>query len=94
MVDIAFFVRSLVPTGILAAVFVWIIGRFVKPLFARAFIANAAALGVAVVIAGYGMANGRQPVFADALTTYALPQAIWLAVWIVILKSRAAAKTP
>jgi hypothetical protein len=90
MVDIGFLLGALVPTGLLAALFVWLPGRYIKPIGARALVANVLALFVATLIGGYGLADGGPPRFDDAFFGYWLPQAIWLVVWILTLRDRQA----
>ena len=78
MADVAFLIGALIPTGVLAALFIWMPGRYVTSIVLRAGIANALALVGAALIGGMGMADGGPPKFDAALVAYALPQAIWL----------------
>ena len=92
MADIAFLVGALIPTGMLSALFIWMPGRYVTSIPLRAITANALALIGATLIGGLGMADGGSAKFIAAFWAYALPQAIWLAVWLIILNGRRKAK--
>ena len=46
----------------------------------------------AMLKGGMGMADGGSAKFSAAFWAYALPRAIWLAVWLVILYGRRKAK--
>jgi hypothetical protein len=50
------------------------------------------ALVIATLIGGLGMADGGSPKFSNAFVGYLLPQAIWLVIWLFILKGRQVAK--
>jgi hypothetical protein len=82
MTSIGFLAGALIPTGVLALLFIWMPGRYIAAPVPRALLANALALAVATVIGAYGAADGGPPRFGEAFVTYLLPQAIWLAVWI------------
>jgi hypothetical protein len=94
MADLA--VGSLVPTGALAGLFVWLIGTFCKNArfnapIATAGAANLAFFGGCALIVAYGLDDGGPPTFEAAFLAYLLPQIAWLVVWFRILKRRAQA---
>ena len=88
MTSLAFFVGALIPTGLLAALFVWMPGRFISRPFGRVLVANSLALVLSVVMGGYGIAEGGLPRFDLAFSSYFLPQALWIVAWLVILQRR------
>ena len=92
MPDIAFLLGAAIPTGALAALFIWMPGRYIKSILLRAVVANGLALVIATLIGGFGMADGGPPKFSGAFMGYWLPQAIWLVIWLIILKGRQTAK--
>lgn len=92
MATIAFLIGAMVPTGALAALFIWLPGRYVKSILWRAVMANALALAATTVIGGLGMADGGPAKFDVAFWSYLGPQAIWLVAWLFILKGQQSAK--
>jgi hypothetical protein len=88
----AFFLGTLILTGLLSAFFVWMPGRYIDQVIVRALVANVLALVASSVVAGYGWADGGPPKFEVAFTSYLLPQIVWTVVWLLILRARKSSK--
>jgi hypothetical protein len=67
---------ALVPTYLFAALFVWLLKRFLSGS-ALAIVANALSLGAAFVLAAYGHDDGSGPRWSAGYL-YVLPQIVWL----------------
>lgn len=61
---------------------------------ARILTAHAVACGAAVILGGFGFANGGPPAFGYAASFYVLPTLVWLAVDLLGWKGRAAKAPP
>ena len=88
MFGLAFIVGTLVPAGILSALFIWGFGRLGFNDTLRLMAATVLALLVATVVGAYGTADGGPPNFEAAFESYVLPQIAWTLVWFFILRGR------
>ena len=88
MTSLAFFVGALIPTGLLAALFVWMPGRFIGRRVVRVLVANGLALALPAVVGGYAVADGGWQSFDSGFLSYLLPQALWTVAWLLILQRR------
>ena len=86
--SLAFFVGALIPTGLLAALFVWMPGRVIGRRVVRVLVANGLALALPAVVGGYAIAGGGLQIFDPGFLSYLLPQGLWTVAWLVILKRR------
>jgi hypothetical protein len=82
MFSIGFFIGALFATGILTAIFNWLLRHHAAPI-PRMMMANGVSLFVATVGGGFGIATGGGPNFASAFASYVLPQLVCLIVGIV-----------
>lgn len=80
--SVSFFIGALFPTYVLAAIFNWLLRHHAAPI-PRMMMANGLSLFVVTVVGGFGLASGKDPNFASAFASFALPQLIWLIVGIV-----------
>jgi hypothetical protein len=80
MVDV---LGALVPTGLLAFFFEWVMRRFIGGPVARVFIANAVSLAISTVAGGYGHADYGPPQFLPSFFLYGLAQVVWLVVMLL-----------
>lgn len=76
--DIAFFIGALVPTFLVSRLLL-LVTRGWAGGYRRLALCHAGSLLIASFIGGMGMADGGAFAGLDALLTYALPQAVWLA---------------
>ena len=74
---------ALVPTGLLAYFFEWLLRRFVGQPVVRVFVANAVSLAISTIAGGYGNADYGPPQFLPSFLLYGLAQLIWLVVMLV-----------
>lgn len=88
---IAFLIGGLVPTGLLITfVFLWTFRKLAPSPILVWLGANVVSIVVVTIIAGFGLADGGSPRFADALTSFITPQLIWLLATGLITRGRIA----
>lgn len=78
-----FLLGALLPTGFLSRLFLWLLKRRDGGVL-KLLVANLASLAVAAVIGGFGLADGGPFAGTRALALYALPQAVWLLIDLVM----------
>jgi len=89
---IAFVLGGLFPTGILAALLVWSMGRITQSAPAiRASVANGSSLILCMLIVGFALDDGGLQALEAAFLAYFFPQAFWSVVWFFVLKGRSSA---
>jgi hypothetical protein len=54
--------------------------RWLRPPVWRLVVAHSVALGLITLVAGYGMADGGEPRFGEALSGYLIPVLVWFGV--------------
>jgi len=93
MTAIAFALGGLIPTGIIAALFVWVMGLFTrlsaarKPVV-RSAVANGASLVACMLVAVFGLGDRSLAAFGAVFVAYFPAQVVWFVVWFFVLKRR------
>ena len=75
----AFLIGALIPTLILSRLALWVLSKW-KAGIPKILVANIASLLLSALIGAFGMADGGPPQYGTALSLYALPQLVWLAL--------------
>lgn len=90
MSSVAFFVGALVAGYILMKLSIAVVKRMKKPRdqYSKILLAGVFSLIIVTLIAGFGMADGGRPKFAEAFTSYVLPIAILVVIELVVAKKR------
>ena len=91
---IAEFVGALFATGILFALFSWLLGKTSIAPTIVVIGANALSLIVCGIGYAYGVAHGKAPNFAIAVLDFLPPQLFWVVVGLVRLRRRSNAPHP
>jgi hypothetical protein len=75
---IPFFFGALVAAGVVRLFFIWLLRKW-NGSYWKALATNALSLAVITLVAGWGLADGGEPVYAQAFMSYVIPQIVWLA---------------